>query len=145
MLACEDWTLTHSSGWSVDAVELGLALVLGLGVELGLAAMRASRKAAEAVVDADADGDADAELDWAGEADLDGDADADADADGEAELDVEADADGEGFPVRTVGSLVGLPAEADVVGVALTDGVGSADGVVVRMGLGVGVLVAGRT
>ena len=48
-----------------------------------------------------------------------------------------------------VGLAVGLSVEADVVGVALTDGVGSGDGVVVRVGVGVGVgvgvLVAGST
>lgn len=147
MLACVGWTLTHSSGWFVDAIELGLALVPGLGVELvaGLAAMRASREAAEPVVNADEAGDADAELDRAGEAEPDGEADS------EAELDVGADADGEGFLARKVGLLVGLPAEADVVGVALADVVGSGDGVMVRVGLGlgvgvgVGVLVAGST
>ena len=62
MLACEDWTLTQSSGWS--AVDAGLALALALGVELapGLAAMRASREAVSEV-------DGDAELDWVAELD----------------------------------------------------------------------------
>ena len=46
MLACERWTLTHSSGWA--AVLAGLAL--GLGLELGFAAMNASR-VAETVAD----------------------------------------------------------------------------------------------
>jgi hypothetical protein len=141
MLACEDWTLTQSSGWSAVDVGFGLALELGVELALGLAAMRASREAAEAVADVDADAEAeaeaDAELDWAGEAELDG------------EADVDDEAAGEGGAVRRVGLLVGLPVEADVVGVALTDGVGSGDGVVVRVGLGVGVgvgvLVAGST
>ena len=34
MLACERWTLTHSSGWA--AVLVGLALLLGLELGLGL-------------------------------------------------------------------------------------------------------------
>ena len=34
MLACERWTLTHSSGWA--AVLVGLALLLGLEPGLGL-------------------------------------------------------------------------------------------------------------
>lgn len=151
MLACEDWTLTQSSGWSAVDVELGLALELGvglalelgvgrvleLGVELavGLAAMRASSEAAETV----ADGDADAGLDWVGEAELDGEAG----VNGEAEPEDEAEPDGEGRAVLTVGWPVGLPVglsvEAGLVGVTLTDGVGSGDGVVVRLGLGVGV------
>jgi hypothetical protein len=139
MLACEDWTLTQSSGWS--AVDAGLALELGVELALGLAAMRASREAAEAV--ADVDGDADAELDWVGEAELDGETDVD------DEADVDGETAGEGGGVRKVGLIVGLPVEADVVGVAPTDGVGSGDGVVVRVGVGVGVgvgvLVAGST
>jgi hypothetical protein len=103
--------------------------------------MRASREAAEAV--ADVDGDADAELDWVGEAELDGETDVD------DEADVDGETAGEGGGVRKVGLIVGLPVEADVVGVAPTDGVGSGDGVVVRVGVGVGVgvgvLVAGST
>jgi hypothetical protein len=137
MLACEDWTLTQSSGWSAVDVGFGLALELGVELVLGLAAMRASREAAEAV--ADVDGDADAELDWVAEAELDG----------EVNVDDEAESEGEGGAVRKVGLIVGLSVEADVVGVALTDGVGSGDGVVVRVGVGVGVgvgvLVAGST
>jgi hypothetical protein len=145
MLVCEDWTLTQSSGWL--AVDVGLALELGVELALGLAAMRASREAAEVV--ADVDGDTDAELDWVGEAEFDGAADVD-DLDGVADVDDEAESDGEGDAGRKVGLLVGaLPAEADVVGVTLTDGVGVGDGVVVRVGLGVGVgvgvLVAGST
>jgi hypothetical protein len=97
----------------------------------------------------DGDADADAELDWVDEAELDGAAVVD-DLDGETDVDDEAESDGEGDAGRKVGLLVGaLPAEADVVGVALTDGVGVGDGVVVRVGLGVGVgvgvLVAGST
>jgi len=52
MLACERWTLTHSSAW---AVLVGLALALPLGLE----AMNASREA-ETVVDGEA-GDDDGE------------------------------------------------------------------------------------
>jgi len=64
MLACEDWTLTQSSGWSAVDAGLALALALALGVELapGLAAMRASREAVSEV-------DGDAELDWVAELD----------------------------------------------------------------------------
>src|ERR1700689_4594971 len=121
MLACEDWTLTQSSGWSAVDVGFGLALELGVELALGLAAMRASREAA--VVVPDVDGDADAELDWGDEAELDGAAD----------VDDEAESDGEGDAGRKVGLLVGaLPAEAEMVGVTLTDGVGVGDGVVVR-------------
>ncbi len=46
MLACERWTLTHSSGWA--AVLVGLALLL----ELGLEAMNASSEA-ETVAEAE--------------------------------------------------------------------------------------------
>src|ERR1700684_2485003 len=102
MLACEDWTLTQSSGWS--AVDVGLALELGVELALGLAAMRASREAA--VVVPDVDGDADAELDWGDEAELDGAAVVD-DLDGEADVDDEAESDGEGDAGRKVGLLVG--------------------------------------
>jgi hypothetical protein len=148
MLACKDWTLTHSSGWS--AVDAGLALALGVERALGLAAMRASREAAAVVADVAGD----AELDWAGEAELDGVADVDdeADVDVEAEVDDEAEPDGEGDAGRKVGLSVGCAAGAVVVGVTLTDGVGSGEGVVVCVGLGlgvvgvgVGVLVAGST
>ena len=48
MLACERWTLTHSSGWA--AVLVGLALALLAGAELE--AMNASR-VAETVADAE--------------------------------------------------------------------------------------------
>jgi len=42
MVDCERWTLTHSSGWGVVLLELGLAL--------GLAAMEASSDAEAAAV-----------------------------------------------------------------------------------------------
>jgi hypothetical protein len=143
MLVCEGWTLTQSSGWS--AVDVGLALELGVELAPGLAAMRASREAAVVAVE----GEAVAEFDRVDEAELDGAADVD-DPDGVADVDDEAETDGEGDAGRKVGLLVGaLPAEADVVGVTVTDGVGVGDGVVVRVGLGVGVgvgvLVAGST
>jgi hypothetical protein len=138
MLACEGWTLTQSSGWSAVDVELGLALALEVELALGLAAIRASTEAAEVAEGvANVNGDGGAELDWVGEAELDG------------EADVDDEAAGEGGAARSVGLIVELPAEAGVVGVALTDEVGSGDGVVVCVGLGVGVgvgvLVAGST
>ena len=50
MLACERWTLTHSSAW---AVLVGLALALALALPLGLEVMNASREA-ETVADGEA-------------------------------------------------------------------------------------------
>jgi hypothetical protein len=45
MLACERWTLTHSSGWAAVLVGLALLLELELGLGLGLEAMNASSEA----------------------------------------------------------------------------------------------------
>jgi hypothetical protein len=59
MLACERWTLTHSSGWA--AALAGLVLALLLGLLSGLAAMNASREAETVAVAELCDDDADAE------------------------------------------------------------------------------------
>ena len=125
MLACERWTLTHSSGWA--AVLVGLALALALP---GLEAMNASRVAetvAEGEVwedDGEDDGaDGDDELVWDGEpvAELD----ADADADAEAEPEPEPAGDGDDDSGVLLGELVGLvPDDAGAVGVAEPEGLG---------------------
>jgi hypothetical protein len=166
MLACERWTLTHSSGWA--AVLVGLALLLGLELGLGLEAMNASSEA-ETVAEGEVwdddvadgedepvwDGDPVGELDEpvgeldepVGELDVDVDVDADADAAGELEPEAEPEPEpvGDGDTGVLLGVLVGFVPEdagddAGAVGEAeleeLEDGEGDGDG---DDGLGVGV------
>ena len=128
MLACERWTVTHSSGWA--AVLVGLALLLGLELEPGLEleAMNASSEA-ETVAEGEVwdddgadgedepvwDGDPVGELDEpvgeldapVGELGVDVGADADADADGELEPEAEPEPEPDGDGVL-LGVLVGL-------------------------------------
>jgi hypothetical protein len=147
MLACERWTLTHSSAW---VVLVGLALALALALPLGLEAMNAVREA-ETLADGEA---------W----DDDGEAWDDDDADGEDELfwdgelvaepdaaaDPEPEPDDDGDAGELLGVLVGsVPDEAGAVGEAEPEeleepeGDGDGDGdVVVGVGVGVGVVVA---
>ena len=162
MLACERWTLTHSSGWAVlDGLGLGLALLLGLE------AMNAVREA-EIVADGEAwdddgeawddDGEAwddDGEDDGADEEDelvWDGElvAEPDADVDAEPEPEPESDGDGDGDTGVVLGVLVGsVPDDGEAVGEAEPeeleepDGDGDGDGDFdVGEGVGVGVAVA---
>ena len=138
MLACERWTLTHSSGWAAVlvglalllALELGLELGLGLGLELGLGlglgleAMNASSEA-ETVAEGEVwddvadgedepvwDGDPVGELDEpVGE--LDVDADAAGELEPEAEPEPEPEPDGDGGTGVLLGVLVGsVPEDA---------------------------------
>ena len=158
MLACERWTLTHSSGWA--AVLAGLALALLLGLLPGLAAMNASREAETVAVAELCDDDADAEPACDGE--LVGDADAEPVPDGEPVADVDADADdgepepglGLGFALDgegDTGVLLDVLPDAGAVGEAEADvdePEGDGDGDVVGLevdGCGVGVLAAGST
>ena len=153
MLACERWTLTHSSAW---VVLVGLALALLLGLE----AMNASREA-ETVADGEAwddDGEAwddDGEDDDADEEDelvWDGELVAEPDA---ADPEPEPEPDGEGDAGVLLGVLVGsVPDEAGAVGEAEPeeledpDGGGDGDvdvGVGVGVGVGVDVAAAGST
>ena len=167
MLACERWTLTHSSAW---VVLVGLALALLLALLLGLAAMNASREA-ETVADGEAwddeawddDGEAwddDGEDDAADEEDelvWDGELVAEPDA---ADPEPEPEPDGEGDAGVLLGVLVGsVPDEAGAVGEAdpeeLEEPDGDGDGDVdvgvgvgdvdVGVGVGVGVAAAGST
>jgi hypothetical protein len=163
MLACERWTLTHSSAW---VVLVGLALALAL--LLGLEAMNASREA-ETLPDGEAWDDEGEAWDDDGEAwDDDGEAwDDDGEAwddDGEDELvwdgepvaepdaaaDAEPEPDGDGDTGVVLGVLVGsVPDDAGAVGEAVPeeleepDGDGDGDGDFdVGVGVGVGVVVA---
>ena len=131
MLACERWTLTHSSGW---AAGLALALLPALGLE----AMNASR-VAETVAEGEVrDDDGEDEPVWDGEpvGELDEPAGVlDEDADGEPEPDPETEPDGDGDVL--LGLLVGLVPDdagddAGAVGVPepeeLDEGEGDGDG-----------------
>lgn len=95
MLACERWTLTHSSGWAAVLVGLLLALALLLGLEAMNASRVADAVAEGEVRDDEGEADGDDELVWDGEpvAELDADPDADPDADADADDDVDADDD----------------------------------------------------
>jgi hypothetical protein len=164
MLACERWTLTHSSGWAAGLAGLALPLALGLGLELGLAAMNASR-VAETVADGelwddgeDDGADGEDEPVWDGEPV--GEVDADADADGEPEPEPEPELAGDGDPAVLLGLLLGLlpelppddagavAEEAEELEEAEGDGDGDGDGDFedgrgVGVGVGVGVAAAG--
>ena len=138
MLACERWTLTHSSGWA--AVLVGLALLVGL--ELGLEAMNASSEAetvAEGEVWDDEDGEDEPVWDGDPVGELDEPVDADADAAGELEPEAEPELepDGDGDTDVLLGVLVGsVPDDAGddagAVGEAepeeLEEGEGDGDG-----------------
>ncbi len=146
MLACERWTLTQSSGWSV-----GLP---------GLAAMNASREAETVAAAELCDDDADADAACDGEPV--GDVGADPVPDGEPVADVDAAAD-DGEPEPGLGLALALDGEGDTgvlldvlpdagaVGEAEADvdePEGDGDGDVVGLeldGCGVGVLVVGST
>jgi hypothetical protein len=171
MLACERWTLTHSSGWA--AVLVGLALLLGLelGLELGLGleVMKASSEAetvAEGEVWDDDVADGEDEPVWDGDpvGELDepvGELDVDVDAAGELEPEAEPEPepDGDGDTGVLLGVLVGSVPEdagddAGAVGEAepeeLEDGEGDGDvevddGLGVGVGVGVDVAAAGST
>ena len=171
MLACERWTLTHSSGWA--AVLVGLALLLGLELGLGLEAMNASSEA-ETVAEGEVwdddvadgedepvwDGDPVGELDEpvgeldepVGELDVDVDADAAGELEPEAEPEPEPDGDGDtgvllgvlvGFVPEDAGDDAGAVGEAELE--ELEDGEGDGDGDGdggLGVGVGVGVDVA---
>jgi len=170
MLACERWTLTHSSGWAAGLAGLAPPLALGLGLELGLAAMNASR-VAETVADGelwddreDDGADGEDEPVWDGEpvGELDGEpvAEVDADADADGEPEPEPELAGDGDPAGLLGLLLGLPPElppddagavaeeAEELEEAEGDGDGDGDGDFedgrgVGVGVGVGVAAAG--
>jgi hypothetical protein len=158
MLACERWTLTHSSGWAAALARLVLALLLGL--LSGLAAMNASSEAETVAVAELCDDDADAEPACDGEPV--GDVGADPVPDGEPVADVDAAADdgepepglGLGFALDgegETGVLLDVLPDAGAVGEAEADvdePEGDGDGDVVGLeldGCGVGVLVVGST
>ena len=151
MLACERWTLTHSSGWA--------AVLVGLALLLGLEAMNASSEA-ETVAEAEvwddvADGEDEPVRDGDPVGELDepvGELDVGADAAGELEPEAapELEPDGDGDTGVLLGLLVGSVPEdvgddAGAVGEAepeeLEEGDGDGDGDV-DDGLGVGVDVA---
>ena len=130
MLACERWTLTHSSGWAAVlaalALRAGLALLAGLALALlpgpELEVMSASR-VAEAVAGGEVrDDDGEDEPVWDGEpaGELDEPAaelDEDADAAGEVEREPETEPDGEGDDGVLPGLLAGfVPDDAGAVG-----------------------------
>ena len=108
MLACERWTLTHSSGWA--AALAGLAPALLLGLLSGLAAMNASSEAETVAVAELCDDDADAEPACDGEPV--GDVDAEPVPDGEPVADVDAAAD-DGEPEPGLGLGFALDGEGD--------------------------------
>jgi hypothetical protein len=158
MLACERWTLTHSSGWAAALARLVLALLLGL--LSGLAAMNASSEAETVAVAELCDDDADAEPACDGEPV--GDVGADPVPDGEPVADVDAAADdgepepglGLGFALDgegETGVLLDVLPDAGAVGEAEADvdepeGVGDGDVVGLELdGCGVGELVVGST
>jgi hypothetical protein len=127
MVDCERWTLTHSSGWAAELLELGLAPGL-------------------AVVEASSDAVAVAEVDvW------DDDGKDEADCDGEA--DCEGDAVGALLGLAAEAEAVEGPADTEAVGGAAGDGdgegVGEVDGDDVGEGVGEGevegVLEGGST
>jgi hypothetical protein len=149
MLACERWTLTHSSGWA--------AVLAGLTLE----AMNASR-VAETVAEGEVrDDDGEDEPVWDGEPvdELDEPAvELDEDADGEPEPEPETEPDGDGDVL--LGLLVGLvpddagavgepepdeldEGEGDGDGESDGDGDGDVDGDVDGVGVGVDVAAAG--
>jgi hypothetical protein len=151
MLACERWTLTHSSGWAAVLAVLA-GLVLALALLPGLEAMNASREAetvAEGEVwddDGEDDGaDGEDELVWDGEpvAELDADAAAD------AEPEPEPDGDGDtgvllGVPVGFVPDDAGAVGEGEPEELEEPEGDGEGDGDFdVGVGVGVGVAAAG--
>ena len=110
MLACERWTLTHSSGWAAVLVGLllGLALLLGSAFEV----MNASRVAETVADDEVRDDDGEDEPVWDGEpaGELDepaGELDEDAGAAGEVEPEPETEPEGDGL----LGLLVGFVPE----------------------------------
>ena len=164
MLACERWTLTHSSGWAAGLV---LALLPGLGLET----MNASRVAEPLVAGAVWDEDGEDEPVWDGEpageldepvAELvwDGEPVAELDAGAAADDEPEPEPDGDGDTGASLGVLVGfVPEDAEDAG-ALgeaepdeledPDGVGDGDGdfdvdVGVGVGEGEGEAAAGST
>ena len=160
MLACERWTLTHSSGWA--------AVLVGLALLLGLEAMNASSEAetvAEGEVWDDDVADGEDEPVWDGDpvGELDepvGELDVDADAAGELEPEAEPEPepDGDGGTGVLLGVLVGsVPEDAgdDAGAVGETeleeleeeegDGDGDFDGLGVGVGVGVDVAAAGST
>jgi len=146
-LACERWTLTHSSGWAAVLVGVGLVGVglVGVGladvgladvglVGVGLAAMRAV---------------SDAEV-W----EDDGEADPESVAGGEPVPEDESAAVGDtgvllglllGLGLVLDGGGLGELEEGDGEGFGVLVGVGVGVGVLVGVGVGVGVLVAGST
>ena len=160
MLACERWTLTHSSGWA--------AVLVGLALLLGLEAMNASSEA-ETVAEAEvwddvADGEDEPVRDGDPVGELDepvGELDVGADAAGELEPEAapELEPDGDGDTGVLLGLLVGSVPEdvgddAGAVGEAepeeLEEGDGDGDGDVddglgVGVGVGVDVAAAGST
>ena len=170
MLACERWTLTHSSGWAAVLVGLALLLELELGMGLGLEAMNASSEAetvAEGEVWDDDGADGEDEPVWDGDpvgeldepvGELDVDADAAGELEPEAEPEPEPEPDGDGGTGVLLGVLVGsVPEDAgdDAGAVGETeleeleegegDGDGDFDGLGVGVGVGVDVAAAGST
>jgi hypothetical protein len=145
MLACERWTLTHSSGWVV-----GLALAPLPGLET----MNASR-VAETLADGEVwDDDGEDEPVWEGEpaGELVWDGEPVAELDAGAAADDEPEPDGDGDAGASLGVLVGsVPDDAEAVGEGEPDeleepegdGDGDGDGDCdVGVGEGVGVVVA---
>ena len=143
MLACERWTLTHSSGWAAVLVGPALALLPGAELEVMNASRVAETVADGEVRDDDEDDDGEDEPVWdggpAGEPDELADelaepvAELDAEPDGELEPEPETEPDGDGDDGALLGLLVGfVPVDAGAVGEPepeeLEDGDGDGDG-----------------
>jgi len=126
MLACERWTLTHSSGWAAGLV---LALLPGLGLETMSASRVAEPLAAGAVWDEDGEDEPVWDGEPAGElaepvAELvwDGEPVAELDAGAAADDEPEPEPDGDGDTGASLGLLVGpVPEDAEDAG-ALGEG-----------------------
>ena len=135
MLACERWTLTHSSGWAAVLVGLALALLPGAELEV-MNASRVAETVADGEVRDDEDDDGEDEPVWDGEpaGELDEPvAEPDADAAGELEPEPETEPDGDGDDGALLGLLVGfVPDDAGAVGEPepeeLEEGDGDGDG-----------------
>jgi hypothetical protein len=116
MLACERWTLTHSSGWAAVLAGLALALLPGAELEVMNASRVAETVADGEVRDDDEDDDGEDEPVW----------------DGELEPEPETEPDGDGDDGALLGLLVGfVPDDAGALGEPepeeLEDGDGDGD------------------